>query len=110
METINRDSLFVTAKPTFVEWLRSVPELDLPNITLAEVDEEPTVFLVPSGYNEEDALKYFASFKPKLVSSFFHDWNMDESSWPDFEKQPFDHWFNLTYSSMIYDLVTLSGT
>ena len=104
MQLINRDCLVVREKQTFVDWLRSVPELKMPDVTLDDIADEETILLVPEGDGAEDALAYIEPFKPGLAAKFFWDWYMDESVWPDLEKRPFDHWFELEYSSVVYDM------
>ena len=104
MQMINRDCLTIYAKQAFVDWIHSVPELEFPDVTLDEVNIEGTVLLVPEGYSRDDALTYLADFEAALTERFFADWYADESVWPDLERFPFDHWFSVTYHSMIFDM------
>lgn len=104
MQLINRDCLVLKSKQTFVDWICSVPGLEMPEVTLAEVNVEEPVLLVPEGRSEEDAEAYLARLKLYLVEMHFSDWYRDESTWPDFVKYPFDHWISVEYHSMVYDM------
>ena len=105
MQLVNRDSLIVTAKQTFVDWLKSIPDLEMPDATLDDVNDPKTILLIPEVMNEIAALRYLSKVKPALARKFFGDWYLDESTWPDLEKMPFDHWFAVEYQSMIFDMV-----
>lgn len=105
MQNINRDGLVLRKKQAFADWTRSVPGLKIPDATLEDVNLESTILLVPEGINIYDALRYTEPFKPMLVKEQFSDWYLDESTWPDFDEYPFDHWISAEYSSSIYDMV-----
>jgi hypothetical protein len=105
MQLINRDCLILRAKQSFADWTRSVPGLQMPDATLDDVNLEATVLLVPEGVNKHDALQYIDRFKPVLVRQLFAAWYLDESTWPDFDEYPFDHWISVEYSSMVHDMV-----
>lgn len=104
MQLINRDCLTIYAKQTFVDWIHSIPELELPYVTLEAVNTEGTILLIPEGFSEGDALDYLASFEAALLERFFADWYLDDSVWPDLEEYTFDHWFSVKYHSMIFDM------
>lgn len=104
MQHINRDCLVVIARQTFVNWLRSVPELEMPNATLDDVNSEALVLLVPHIQSAQAARAYIEPFKADLIRYLFREWSVDESAWPDLEQTPFDHWFTLQYHSMVYDM------
>ena len=105
MQHINRDCLILRAKQSFADWTRSVPGLKMPDATLEDVNLEAKILLVPEGFNIYDALRYIEPFKPMLVKEQFSGWYLDESTWPNFDEYPFDHWISVEYSSSIYDMV-----
>ena len=104
MQLINRDCLVLRAKQAFADWARSVPGLEMPDASLDDVNLEATVLLVPEGFSEEDAIRYIARLKPILARKLFAAWYLDESTWPDFDELPFDHWIAVEYHSMVYDM------
>lgn len=104
MQLINRDCLVLKAKQTFVEWIRTVPGLEMPSATLDDVNIEGTILLVPEGFSEEDAFQYIEKRKPILIVKQFADWYRDDATWPDFNRFPFDHWISVEYHSMVYDM------
>ena len=91
MQLINRDCLVLKSKQTVVDWIRSIPGLEMPEATLADVNAEGTVLLVHEGFGEEDAQAYLAVLKPYLVVMHFEDWYKDESTWPEFVKDTSNH-------------------
>ena len=104
MQLINRDCLVLKSKQSFVDWIRSVPGLEMPSATLDEVNIEGTILLVPEGFSEEDAFRYIEKLKPILVEKHFADWYRDDAAWPDLNRFQFDHWISVEYHSMIFDM------
>lgn len=105
MQRINRDLFILKAKQPFVDWLRSIPDLEMPNATLEDVNFEEPVFLVPEGSGEDDARHYIKQHQTTLAQVYFSGWYTDESTWPDLENESFDRWFTLEYHSLVQDLV-----
>jgi hypothetical protein len=52
---LNRSAVVVRPKQPFVDWLKSVKELDLPDMTLDQLDK--TLYLVPDYEDPGDAEK-----------------------------------------------------
>tara|TARA_Y100001956_G_C3976615_1_gene123221 strand:- start:62 stop:412 length:351 start_codon:yes stop_codon:yes gene_type:complete len=106
---INRAAIMLKYKKPAIDWINSAdPTPNSPKVTLDEVNEERTVFLI----RDEDAdtpdivdqwvkLNYKALFENELFS-----WYVDESLWP--KKRTlniFKQWFEVECHTVIIDLV-----
>lgn len=78
MRTWNRTAVVVVPKQAFLDWLRSVDDTNA-NRTLAEVCDEPTVYLLPECRSNPEAAKLLAN-------------------------GPSSAWFSYNFHSMIVDL------
>lgn len=102
--TVNRWAMVLEPTQAYLEWARECPEGD-PDLTLDEVREETTVFLIP----ETDA-----GPKTWLVRNctamFEHEldaWCPDETFWPEARSfQVFQKFFDARFCSMVLDMGT----
>jgi hypothetical protein len=105
---INRSAIIVRAKEPFLQWLRQLPDPVGPDMTLASINEEPTVYLVPEyGYIDEQeellAQAYGVIFENELGG-----WWTKEADWPKRRNlKLFLDWFEVTFHSLIEDLVDM---
>jgi hypothetical protein len=88
-----------------VDWINAYPDQDIP-VSLAEIHQDCTTFLIPEMIGEEDAREYIQAFKLEIFANELDSWCRDGEIWPkNRTPEMFDDWFDLEYHSMIIDLV-----
>jgi len=103
---LNRSLIIVRGKAPFLEWILSLPDSTEHDLTLEDVNDDPTAYLIPllEDYAELDDVLEVAHgsiFDDQLAS-----WWTDENDWPeDRSLERFGAWFDVTVHSMIEDLV-----
>jgi len=102
--TINRFAVVLVPTQAYLAWSQSCPDGD-PNTELDEVQEDPTVFLIPESEPEpEKCLRryYKVMFEQELGS-----WCTDPAFWPeDLSFATFKEFFTIHLSTMVFDLGT----
>lgn len=100
---LNRSAVVVRPKQPFVDWLRSVEELDLPSITLDELDK--TLYLVPDYEDPADAEKVLKKVCDEIFCRELEGWYTDESVWPkDRSLKVFKQWFEVEHFDVVEDV------
>ena len=98
---INRIAVTLVPTEACLDWINSCPA-DAP-LKVAEIQRDPTVFLIPEGKGEpHDAVRrhYKAMFLEELSS-----WYTDMTLWPnDLSLTNFKKFFTILTSSMVFDL------
>ena len=98
--TINRFAVILLPTEECLVWINSCPG---DPTTLAEVQKEPAVFLIPEGEAEPESYvrRYFrAMFEEELYS-----WYTDPDLWPkDLSFKTFKKFFTIHVSTMVFDL------
>ncbi len=99
-----RSAVVVRPRQPFVDWLRSVEELEVPTITLEQLDK--TVYLVPDYEDPNDAEKVLRRVSDDIFCRELYGWYTDESMWPkDRSWRVFKAWFDIEHFDVIEDLV-----
>ena len=100
--TINRIAVILIPTEACLDWINSC---DDDKMTLDEIQEEPTVFLLPQGRGESDSQvrRHFkAMFQEELYS-----WYTDPELWPkDLSFKTFKKFFTIHVSTVVFDLGT----
>jgi hypothetical protein len=100
--TINRFAVILLPTEECLAWINSCPG---DHTTLAEVQEEPAVYLIPKGEAERESYvhRYFkAMFEEELYS-----WYTDPALWPkDLSFKTFKKYFTTYVSTVVFDLGT----
>lgn len=105
MNMINRAAVILKGKESFVEWINSADPADSPGVTLAEVNEDCTVYLI-SDYDGENVDKWISANHSRLFENELEDWYVDETLWPEKrDRETFDKWFTVECHSMVTDTV-----
>ena len=107
MYQINRSVVVVRRKQPFVDWANSTNAVGDTNvITLADVNDEPNVYLIPE-YEDDKSLKRILPTAIACIwDSELSGWYTDEARWPrDRSANAFHEWFDLEIGSMVYDLL-----
>ena len=105
MLCLNRIAVVVIAREPFLEWLRSVDPSSR-ELTLPDINAEPTVYLLPECESDAGAAKLVRLFAKDIFTHALDGWwreprHLPKSmTWPLFEK-----WFEWRVHSMVLDLV-----
>jgi hypothetical protein len=101
LATINRFAVTLIPTEACLEWINSCPNDRA--TTIAEVQREPTVYLIPQGRAKPESYirrHYRAMFEEELNS-----WYTDPEMWPkDLSFKTFTKFFTIHVSSMVFDL------
>ncbi len=98
--TINRIAITLSPTEACLDWINSCGDREM---TLAEIQREPTVFLLPEGRAEPDSLirRYFKA----LLEEELNGWYTDPRMWPrDLSFETFKRFFTIQVSAMVFDL------
>jgi len=103
---LNRDLIVIRFKQPFVDWVNEAdPYPDGSRMTLAQVNEDVSTFLIPD-YASEDLEAWLKENFLLLFESILEDWSVDENLWPLARRfKLFKAWCEVEAHSMIYDLV-----
>ena len=106
MKLIKRNAIVIRAKYPVLEWIHSIAELELDELTLDEINEDATVLLIPEFETDEEVNAYLQEGKVFLLEQELENWTEDTAVWPR-PRTPvlFDEWFETSYHSMIWDTV-----
>ncbi len=103
---INRAAVILKCKEPFIRWVNeSDPYEDNPGITLENVNEDRTVYLIQD--NDAEKLDEWISLNFKLLfENELEGWYTDESLWPKkLNKKLFDEWFEVECHTVLVDTV-----
>ena len=103
---INRAAVVLRCKDPFLKWVNEAdPVNDNPGLTLAEVNEESTVYLI----TEEDGdnvNQWLANNYNTLFENELESWYADTTLWPKKRgRKTFDKWFDVECHTVIIDTV-----
>lgn len=102
MITVNRSALIVKPKQPFLDWVNSV-EPTSPNITLRDVQDEPTIYLVPE--IDSDVAPILKVVYKQIFVDQLAAWFTDKECWPqDRSLSVFRQWFDWQSHSMVVDV------
>jgi hypothetical protein len=106
---INRNAVVIKAKQPFVDWVNSTPKAQEEKehvFTLAEINADCEVLLIPDCESLEEAAEDIRPLKMDIFGDALDDWETDENYWPvNRDEETFDKWFELEIHSMVDDTV-----
>ncbi len=101
---LNRAALILKAKKPFVQWLNETdPNDSRPPLSLEEVNEDRTVYLIDS-MEAEDVEAWIAMNCANLFESELEDWDTDAALWPaKRDLELFQQWFSAECFTVLVD-------
>jgi hypothetical protein len=103
MRLLNRSAVIVQAKEPMLAWLRSVDPTSH-ELTLAELREEPTVYLLPECEDEKAVTSVLKKRYRVIFEEELEGWYRDRTNWPEpLTFRLFQSWFDISFHSMIED-------
>jgi hypothetical protein len=93
---LNRSAVIVRPKMPFYDWLRSVDDVDAPELTVDEMG--PMLYLVPDYEDPADAEKVLKKVYEEIFCRELEGWCTDEDVWPtDRSLKVFKQWFDVQH-------------
>jgi len=106
---INRTAVVIKAKQPLVNWINTTPKAKEEKghvFTLAEINEDCEVLLLPDFDTVEEVLEELRPLKAEIFEDALDEWQTDEKFWPqNRSEEVFDTWFGLEIHSMVDDTV-----
>jgi hypothetical protein len=104
MRTWNRTAVIVVPKQPVLDWLHAVDPTSA-EITIEDLQKEPTVYLVAESESDEHAEKLLAKSCARIFEEQLDGWHLAPESWPeDRGIWNFRRWFSYSVHSMIVDV------
>jgi hypothetical protein len=104
MPLLNRSLLIVRPRRPFLDWCRKLDGSD--GVTLEELREEPTGYLLSEYEDEDDREPVLAHFWDLVFEHELMAWSDDEALWPrERTFAIFQQWFEVEMSSLVIDIV-----
>jgi hypothetical protein len=101
---IDRAVIIVKPKQPFVDWIQAHPDSAGLNLTLEQVREDSTAYLIPDLDSDQDAEEYIKDLSSDIFEIELESWYRDDQFWPkkrDYRK--FLEWFEIEVHSMVID-------
>jgi hypothetical protein len=100
---INRAALFLKYKLPAVEWINEADPYNSPRISLEEINQNVTVFLLDH-YERQELLQWLKLNYRNLFQEVLFEWYVDESLWPKkLSYDLFNRWFDVEYHEIVRD-------
>jgi hypothetical protein len=104
VDTIKRSALIVKPAQPFLDWLHQVDPTSV-HLTLADLQREPTIYLVPECDSQDQAIEYLGESVRDIFEEQLDGWYRVPGVWPTKRDLPtFQRWFEFSFHSMIVDL------
>jgi hypothetical protein len=104
MDTINRSAIVVRPAQPFLDWLHRVDPTSV-HLTLEDLQQEPTIYLVPECDSQDEAMKYLGESVSEIIEEQLEGWYRVPEVWPaKRDLTTFQSWFEVSFHSIIVDL------
>lgn len=103
---LNRSLIVIRCRQPFLDWLRQLPDPVEPEMSLEEINEDASAYLVPTIEDPDDLDDILQQGCESIFEDQLASWWTDEDAWPatrDFET--FCEWFEVGLHSIVEDLV-----
>jgi hypothetical protein len=102
--TLNRSAIVVKPRQPFLDWLH-VADPTSRTLTLRELVQESTVYLIPECDTNEDVADFLRELCEDIFIEQLAGWFTDTTTWPqDRSFDVFCRWFDFQHHSMLVDL------
>ena len=104
MPLLNRSLLIVRPRRPFLDWYLSLDDAE--DVTLEDLREEPTGYLLSEYELEEDREAVLEHFWDLVFEHELMAWSNEEKAWPRQRTfTMFRDWFEVELSSLVIDIV-----
>ncbi|MDO4879214.1 MAG: hypothetical protein Q3966_08015 [Neisseria sp.] len=100
------DRTAAVLKPTrdFLDWLNRVGGATMPELTLAQIRSNCTVYLVPQSDTPEEALGYLGGRCREIFEAEIASWDIERRDWPqDMGFETFCRFFDIEIHDLVLD-------
>ena len=105
MKMLNRSAISVKLRQPFVDWINSVSDSGEEEVTLDDVNQESTSYLIPELEEEEDLDNLLDERYLDILENELFSWEEDDSLWPeDIDRALFDDFIRIEPAFMVFDL------
>lgn len=105
MKMLNRSAINVRLQQPFVDWINNLPGGTEEKITLAEVNQEATTYLLPELEDEQDLNTLLEEYHLDLLENELLSWEEDSQFWPtNRDKHLFTQFLQVELAFMAFDL------
>jgi len=104
--TVNRSMVMLLPQQPFLNWIQAVDPDPVPTLTLEDVRDDASVFLLPAEVADtpENALRWVEKRWRSFFEFMLGEW-FDDSSWPEnMSLAMFREWFTVRFHSMVWDM------
>lgn len=104
--TVSRSMVMLLPEQPFLDWIKAVDPEPVPTLTLNDVRDDASVFLLPSEVADtpENALRWVEKRWRSFFEFMLAEW-FDDSVWPaDRSLAMFRDWFSIRFHSMVWDM------
>jgi len=105
LELVKRGALIVYAKEKMLDWVNQQDGFEHEQLSIEEINTEPTVFLIPEYEDEENAFLYIEENKNTIFTNLLFEWNENDKINLDVSKENFYDWFDFLITPIVNDLV-----
>ena len=103
---INRSAIILIKKQPFLDWLKGLPDPVREELSLSELNEDATVYLLPDWNDDTERDELVREGYDVMFEQELEGWWTDESAWPKNRGlSVFRAWFDVRHHSMLVDLV-----
>ncbi len=104
MKMLNRSAITVKLSQDFVDWINNLDD-DSETLTLQDVNEEATVYLIPEIEDEEQLNEMVQEFYLNILENELKSWEEDEKQWPaELSMELFERFLTVDPAVMVFDL------
>ena len=104
MYEINRSVFLLMPLEPFWRWLQSLPDVDLSDIELEDLQADANAYLVNPCDSADEVWEEIEARFEDIFAAELADWCEDSSLWPDLHPDIFFEWFDVRLSSILTDL------
>ncbi|MFC2506172.1 MAG: VacJ [Kingella sp. (in: b-proteobacteria)] len=104
MYEVNRSVIIVIPQEPFWNWLNQLPNSDLSELDLANLQDDANSYLIPACENADEVWEEVEARVEEIFAAELADWCDDEREWPQLHPDIFREWFDVVLSSIVTDL------
>ncbi|WP_153946783.1 hypothetical protein [Cupriavidus sp. U2] len=104
--TVSRSMVMLLPEQPFLDWIQAVDPDPVPTLTLSDVRDDASVFLLPAEVADtpENALRWVEKRWRPFFEFMLGEW-FDDSVWPEaLSLAMFRDWFTVRFHSMVWDM------
>ena len=102
---ITNSLVLLRAKQPLLDWLNSLPDAELFECELAEIQADPSSYLTPDFEEPEELTEYLKEHAEELFEQELSEWALAEELWP--AKRDYAalcEFFEIITSNSVYDM------